>query len=106
MTQDDVRTNFLLTLERANIKLTPSEAGFVDSCLGQLSFSSKQRKWIDSIMAKYDDAVKAARGEAPSLAAQAQVARAAYGRDASRFKVGTGSFGKRPSPISSGGNHG
>jgi hypothetical protein len=57
MAQDDIRVNFLLALERAKVTLTAWEAGFVDSCLGQFSFSRKQAASIDRMIAKYSDKV-------------------------------------------------
>lgn len=57
MAQDDIRVNFLLALDRAKVTLTAWEAGFVDSCLGQFSFSRKQAASIDRMMGKYADKV-------------------------------------------------
>lgn len=54
MTQDDIRVNFLLALDRADVNVSAFEASFIDSNLARFSFSPKQRKIIDRLMAKYE----------------------------------------------------
>ena len=57
---DDTRMHFLQDLdEREDVTVSPWEADFLNSCLGQLvgpgpfSFSDKQRKVIDRMFEKY-----------------------------------------------------
>ena len=96
----------MLALQRSGIKLTLFEASLVDSCLGQFSFSPRQKRSIDTMRAKYDEALKALNGDKPSLAAQAEAAHAELKRDSTRFRVGGASQRAKPAVIRAGGSNG
>lgn len=85
MTKDDTRVNFLLALDRADISVTGWEAGFLDSCLGQFSFSKAQGDSIDRMMAKYADRIGFKAAACESLAQQAARAETDWNRQRSRF---------------------
>lgn len=85
MTQDDIRANFLLALDRAeDVNVSAFEAEFIESNLARFSFSPKQRVVIDKLMAKYEVAINF-NPDRPKLAERAAKEEAVWNRDPKRM---------------------
>lgn len=58
MTQSDRYANFLSALARSGIRLTPFEAGWVDSNLTSFNFSPRQERVVHRLLLKYGSRVE------------------------------------------------
>jgi len=84
MTADDLRANFLLALDRADVNVSAFEGEFIESNLARFSFSPKQRVVIDKLMAKYEVAINF-NPDRPKLAERAAKEEAMWNRDPKRM---------------------